>query len=212
MTTGGFNIEILHPVPQWGGVQDVMPIKDYINLEYHPMDSRIKIDKSDVAQTLNARMGTGGGNVPLIMEPFTCGNGQNHQDTTYEMAGALNCMHDQQIVGEADQTDQYVLRRLTPAECQRLQGFPDGWGKPDIEAELADFDVRFWANVRKTHAEINGKPVKDWSEKQMRSWYERLHTDSAEYKMWGNGVALPCVLYIMEGIVEAYGKESYQED
>ena len=39
----------------------------YINLEYHPHDSRIKISDDDVVQTLNQRMGTGGGNVPLII-------------------------------------------------------------------------------------------------------------------------------------------------
>lgn len=42
-------------------------MKKIINLEYHPMDSRIKIS-ADICQTLNERMGTGGGNVPLIME------------------------------------------------------------------------------------------------------------------------------------------------
>lgn len=40
----------------------------YINLEYHPMDSRITIADDDVCQTLNQRMGTGGGNVPIILE------------------------------------------------------------------------------------------------------------------------------------------------
>lgn len=40
----------------------------FINLEYHPHDSRIKIDDKDICQTLNQRMGTGGGNVPLILE------------------------------------------------------------------------------------------------------------------------------------------------
>lgn len=52
----------------------------------------------------------------------------------------------------------YIVRRLTPTECARLQGMPDWW--------CADVP----------------------------------HADSAEYKMWGNGMALPCVLYIMEGI------------
>lgn len=39
--------------------------------------------------------------------------------------------------------------------------------------------------------------------KQMLTWYNRLHTDSAEYKMWGNGIALPPALYIMQGIRDA---------
>lgn len=40
----------------------------FINLEYHPHDSRIKIADDEICQTLNQRMGTGGGNVPLILE------------------------------------------------------------------------------------------------------------------------------------------------
>ena len=35
----------------------------------------------------------------------------------------------------------------------------------------------------------------------MLTWYNKLHTDSAEYKMWGNGIALPNALYVMQGIV-----------
>ena len=52
-----------------------------------------------------------------------------------------------------------TVRRLTPTECARLQGFPSWW--------CADIP----------------------------------HSDTAEYKMWGNGMALPCVLYIMQNIV-----------
>ena len=58
----------------------------------------------------------------------------------------------------------YVVRRLTPTECARLQGMPDWW--------CADVP----------------------------------HTDSAEYKMWGNGMALPNMLYIMEGVAKAGAK------
>lgn len=54
----------------------------------------------------------------------------------------------------------YIVRRLTPLECCRLQGFPDWWEDG-----------------------VNG-------------------SDSARYKMWGNGMALPCVLYVMEGIAD----------
>ena len=42
----------------------------YVNLEYHPADSRIKIVDYDICQTLSGRMGTGGGNVPLILEIY----------------------------------------------------------------------------------------------------------------------------------------------
>lgn len=40
----------------------------HINLEYHPNDSRIRIADDDICQSLTQRMGTGGGNVPLVFE------------------------------------------------------------------------------------------------------------------------------------------------
>ena len=98
---------------------------------------------------------------------------------------------------------QYIVRRLTPTECARLQGFPDNWGHPDHKEDFADEEYRFWLNVRNTHAAINGKPQKDYTKAQMLTWYNRLHTDSSEYKMYGNGIALPCALYVMQGIKEA---------
>lgn len=39
-------------------------------LEYHPMDSRIGIADAEICQTLNGRMGTGGNNVPLVMQTW----------------------------------------------------------------------------------------------------------------------------------------------
>ena len=96
----------------------------------------------------------------------------------------------------------YIVRRLTPTECSRLQGFPDFWGYPDFRAEFTDEEYKFWLDVRNTHAEINGRAVKDYNCKQMLTWYNKLHTDSSEYKMWGNGIALPCAVYVMEGIAE----------
>lgn len=97
----------------------------------------------------------------------------------------------------------YIVRRLTPTECARLQGFPDAWGHPDHKEDFTDDEYRFWLNVRNTHAAINGKPQKDYTKAQMLTWYNKLHTDSSEYKMWGNGISLPTALYVMQGIAEA---------
>lgn len=96
----------------------------------------------------------------------------------------------------------YIVRRLTPTECARLQGFPDNWGHPVRKEKLTEEEYDFWINVRNTHAAINGKAVKEYTKDQMLAWYNKLHTDSAEYKMWGNGIALPPALYVMEGITE----------
>lgn len=102
---------------------------------------------------------------------------------------------------------QYIVRRLTPTECARLQGFPDAWGHPDHKEDFTDEEYRFWLNVRNTHAAINGKPQKDYTKAQMLTWYNKLHTDSAEYKMWGNGIALPPALYIMQGMAQMMDDE-----
>lgn len=94
----------------------------------------------------------------------------------------------------------YIIRRLTPLECCRLQGFPDGWGVPDHKDKLSDEELAFWQRVRDTCAGIAGKPPKKYSAKSLTKWYNALHTDSAEYKMWGNGIALPCAAFVLEGI------------
>lgn len=97
----------------------------------------------------------------------------------------------------------YIVRRLTPTECARLQGFADGWGDIDTKDSFTPEEYRFWLDVRNTHAAINGKVVKEYTEHQMLTWYNKLHTGSAEYKMWGNGIALPPALYCMQGIAGA---------
>ena len=75
-----------------------------------------------------------------------------------DKSGTIACNNDK-VLFQHTQT-QYVVRRLTPLECCRLQGMPDGW--------CADVP----------------------------------HSDAQEYRMWGNGMALPNALYIMEGLVE----------
>jgi DNA (cytosine-5)-methyltransferase 1 len=97
----------------------------------------------------------------------------------------------------------YIVRRLTPTECARLQGFADRWGHIEPKDTLTDEEYRFWQEVRNTHAAINGKKVQDYTPKQMLTWYNKLWTDSAEYKMWGNGIAFPTALYCVQGVAEA---------
>ena len=89
------------------------------------------------------------------------GNGQLHQMELGDKTGALNCMHDQQaVIHSAKPPCRYIVRRLTPLECCRLQGFPDWWEDG-----------------------ANG-------------------SDSARYKMWGNGIALPCAADVMRRIAK----------
>lgn len=93
------------------------------------------------------------------------GNGQLHQMNMEPIARPLDCMHDQQaILTEGKPPRKYIVRRLTPTECGRLQGFPDGWC--------------------------------DGAE----------GSDSAIYKMWGNGIALPCAADVMGRLVKELEK------
>ena len=102
---------------------------------------------------------------------------------------------------------EYIVRRLTPTECARLQGFADQWGHITKKDSLTDEEYNFWLEVRNTHAVINGKKAQEYTAKQMLAWYNKLWTDSAEYKMWGNGIALPPALYCLQGIVDALNTE-----
>ena len=70
-----------------------------------------------------------------------------------------------------------------------------------------EVEYQFWLNVRNTHAAINEKAVKDYTKDQILKWYNGLHTDSSEYKMWGNGIALPNALYVMQGIADVMSEE-----
>ena len=95
----------------------------------------------------------------------------------------------------------YTVRRLTPTECARLQGFPDWWCDDLGIAEPTMADIQYWYDVFETHRRIMGSSTKPKSLKQIAKWLRDPHSDAAKYKMWGNGVALPCVVFVLSGIV-----------
>jgi DNA (cytosine-5)-methyltransferase 1 len=96
---------------------------------------------------------------------------------------------------------EYTVRRLTPTECARLQGFPDWWCG-NLGTENPSYgEVDFWTDVFETHRKIMGTSSKPKTQKQILKWLKDPYSDAAEYKMWGNGIALPCVYFILRGIV-----------
>ena len=98
---------------------------------------------------------------------------------------------------------EYTVRRLTPTECARLQGFPDWWCA-DLGTENPSYgDIDFWTEVFETHRAVMGASTKPKTQAQIIKWLKNPYSDSAEYKMWGNGVALPCVCFVLAGIVWA---------
>ena len=95
----------------------------------------------------------------------------------------------------------YIVRRLTPTECARLQGFPDWWCSNLETDEPTEEEIEFWTEVFETHRRVMGASSKPKSRNQIIKWLKDPHSDSAEYKMWGNGVALPNVCFVLSGIV-----------
>ena len=221
-------------------------------LEMTHADEVIRECKGDKRPTLQARMGTGGNQVPLVMEPNTdpvycysldrasynqginaqydigiddsgtshtlvakgpndvcygIGNGQADQSgLSREKVGCLNCMHDQQAV-LIETEPHYIVRRLTPLECCRLQGFPDWWCS-NLETENpTESDIEFWREVFETHRTVISGTSKPKTDKQIIKWLKDPYSDSTIYKMWGNGIALPNALFVMQGIAEELCRE-----
>ena len=98
----------------------------------------------------------------------------------------------------------YIVRRLTPTECARLQGFPDWWCRELGTEEPTDEEISFWEEVFETHRRLVTKATRPKTRNQIVKWLKAPHLDSSEYKLWGNGVALPCVWFVLAGIVWAH--------
>ena len=261
-----------------------------IAVENHPADSRVNVDDSGKVQTLTSRMGTGGGNVPLFMEPNTdpavcysldraaynqginaqydigiddsgtahtlvakgpgavcywngeqvcgtltannAGGGQRMPDkdnfnciiekkpqlasgnavtgclmaSGYDKLGAQEMFSGDYTVIDAKEPH-YRVRRLTPLECCRLQGFPDWWCS-DLETDNpTESDIEFWREVFETHRTVISGTSKPKTDKQIIKWLKDPYSDSAIYKMWGNGICLQNALYVMQGISEHLSME-----
>jgi len=131
---------------------------------------------------LQARMGTGGNQVPLTYQDVTgtlspgahagSYNGQDaynnmlvcgaSPDVAHALRAKANCAYREDA--ETYPVQNMVVRRLTPMECERLQGFPDGWT-----------DIGDWVKTDKRGREIKVKG----------------NADSPRYKALGNSIALP---------------------
>jgi len=248
-----------------------------VAIENHPQDSRVKLREDGTVQTLTARMGLGGGNVPMVFgigsydsnamksanphagiyeacttRTLDCnggnpacnqggmavvaveGNGArpSHKGNGYggevsftlnsvENHGVAYCMttgHYMQVREEqspallardykdplvVNQPPRYIVRRLTPQECALLQGFPVEWCAGLETPDPSEEDIAFWAQVFETHCLAMGKSTKLKSRAQIVKWLQNPHSDAKEYSTWGNGVALPCVVFVLQGISEA---------
>ena len=212
------------------------------SVENHPNDSRVDIKEDGIVQALTGRMGTGGGNVPLVMSldrasfnqgknaQFDIGIDENgiahtvvakgpgavcyaHPEVSEGIIGTLDASYykgqgmregkERDIVVQAvdcrnySESDingalqsnsahslngnntiriQYIVRRLTPLECERLQGFPDHWT-----------DIGDWIDS-------NGK--------------KRQTSDAARYKALGNSIAKPFWKWLIKRICAQYERDA----
>ena len=101
----------------------------------------------------------------------------------------------------------YTVRRLTPTECARLQGFPDWWCRDLGTENPTGEELAFWADVFETHRKIVTHAKKPKTEKQIRKWLADPYTDSAEYRIWGNGICLANAFFVLAGIAWCAGLE-----
>ena len=178
--------------------------------ENHGKDARYKGPVS-VSQTVSAYFGTGGNNAPLAMrEAVSIGNGQLNQITMEQQANTLDAMHDPQAVMVAHSLrargndpcredaatypiSQGMVRRLTPLECERLQGFPDYWtqiGEVIGSENWTDEYGQEHTELLYEYTDSTGK--------------KRKTSDSARYKALGNSIALPFWFYLLRRISALY--------
>ena len=145
---------------------------------------------------------------PTMEDETYCATTGNFMTVAKEKSPTLAARDykDPPIVNDTDEP-YYIVRRLTPVECARLQGFPDWWCSDlGTEAPMEE-DIRFWSEVWETHRKVMETSQKPKSEKQVIKWLKDPYSDSAEYKLWGNGVCLPIVFFVLSGIVWAASKE-----
>ena len=152
----------------------------------------------DVSFTLNAT------DHHAVAYPTYCTSKNSHfTRAEKELANTLVATDykDPPVINDVKAEPEYIVRRLTPTECARLQGFPDWWCSGLETAVPTEDDLAFWREVFETRRKIVGTSTKPKTDKQIIKWLKNPHSDSAEYKMWGNGVALPNVYFVLSGIV-----------
>lgn len=217
-------------------------------VENHAQDSRESLSPDNTVQTLAGRMGTGGGNVPLVLVPCF-GQASYDEYALTEQAVTLKatggnygggsenlvlapckfpivCRATQQSNAETmiDCCPTITSAAGTSGNNQPIAAIPytlkirsgcEGGGKgalvqKDKSATLScNNDQTLFVPTQTENGEViylarKLTPTECASLQGFeKDWCALVpHKDSAEYKMWGNGMAFPCMLYIMEGVQE----------
>lgn len=139
-----------------------------------------------------------------VAQPTYCTSKNSHfTRAEKELANTLVATDykDPPVINDVKEEPDYIVRRLTPTECARLQGFPDWWCDGLGTENPAEDELAFWREVFETHRKVMGTSKKPKTDRQILKWLKDPHSDSAEYKMWGNGIALPNAYFVLAGIV-----------
>ena len=107
---------------------------------------------------------------------------------------------DPPLVNDSTSEVEYIVRRLTPQECALLQGMPTWWCDDLGTENPTDVQIDWWQNVFETYNKAIGKECKPKSRKQIEKWLKDPYSDSAAYKMWGNGIAACNAWFVLAGI------------
>lgn len=107
---------------------------------------------------------------------------------------------DPPVVNDSTPEIEYIVRRLTPQECALLQGMPTWWCDDLGTENPTDTQIDWWQNVFENYNKAIGKESKPKSRKQIEKWLKNPYSDSAAYKMWGNGIAACNAWFVLAGI------------
>lgn len=145
--------------------------------------------RGSVAYVLKVR----GGADTYVKQDGTVGTAGKGALTSEEVTFTVAATQDQTMFEPTEAG--YVVRRLTPTECERLQGFPDGWTDLtgcDADAVTESVAASLHYDERKSAALL----------RKVRKWSQEC-PDGPRYKACGNSFAVPNVRWIFER-VQAY--------
>ena len=199
------------------------------SVEKHPNDSRVGINEDGKVQTLSSRMGTGGGNVPMVLALDRATNlfgddkvgtlmardfkGVGRVDTfdrvVCQAVDCRNCTDDDinrslqsnsahSLNGNNVVRIRYIVRRLTPLECERLQGYPDGWTQI---GEVVGYDRQVDEETGEEFVQAIYEYIDDNGKKRKTS-------DAARYKALGNSIALPPWKWVLKRLCACYERDA----
>ena len=107
---------------------------------------------------------------------------------------------DPPVVNDSTPEIEYIVRRLTPQECALLQGMPTWWCDNIGIENPTEEQIHWWQNIFEIYNKAVGKTCKPKSRKQLEKWLKDPYSDSAAYKMWGNGIYLGNAWFVLSGI------------